>query len=267
MVFAELPDDVAVLPTEHYFYWQRSMDGQPLHGNLRFANGLRERGILSFGYAGEQVAESQHFTAVEGVVLSCADAFTVSVGFRGKCVRFHLHELPQAPPSFALHADERFVERTCDESGCQFYLIYLTTENCFLWMLEETPAAPLEVLQPSIYLDRRTGFVFWKQDDRFVLAGVAHANIQANNAFDGPFDQLADNYALTSGRQALLEKAVPECAGRIDAWGNYLDTPKPQRVALVPYCPYTSLDQAQAFVTAAIASCQPLAYISRVGKL
>ena len=265
-VFADLPADVPVLPTEHYFYWQRTVNGQPLHGNLRFANGLRERGILSFGYAGNGFADSQHFTAADGVELTCPDDFTVNMRFHGKTVQFHLHQLPQIPPPFTLKPDERFVERTCDESERQFYLIHQRTGNFFLWMLDPATPGKLRSLQPAILLDEPTGFVFWQQEDRLILAGVAAASIRANTPYDGPFDQLADNYALTSGRQALLEQAVPECAGRIDAWGNYLDSPKPRRVALVPYCQYESLDEATAFVTAAIASSQPLAYISRVGK-
>ncbi len=265
-VFVELPEDVAVLPTEHYFYWNRTVNGLPLHGNLRFANGLREQGILSFGYAGEGISESQYFTATDGVTLTCPDDFTVQVAFNGRTVRFHLNQLPQTPPPFPLLAEERFVERTHDESGLQFYLIYQTTGNFFLWMLDPTTPGELMELGPDAWIDQTTGFVFWHDQGRHILVGVAAASIRANDYYDGPFDQLADNYALASGRQALLEKAVPECAGGIDAWGNYRDTSKPRRVALVPYCQYESTDEALAFLKAALATGHRYEYISHVAR-
>lgn len=265
-LFADLPQEVEVLPTEHYFYWKRNVEGKPLHGNLRFANGLREQGILSFGYAGDGISDSQYFTATEGVTLTCPDDFTVHVAFNGKTVRFHLHQLPQTPPTFPLLAEERFVERTHDESGLQFYLIYQTTGNFFLWMLDPTTPGEPKELGPDAWIDKTTGFVFWHDQGRHILVGVAAASIRANDYFDGPFDQLADNYALASGRQALLEKAVPECAGRIDAWGNYRDTPKPRRVALVPYCQYESTVEALEFLKAALATDHRYEYISHVAR-
>ena len=265
-VFADLPQEVEVLPTEHYFYWKRSVKGKPLHGNLRFANGLREQGILSFGYAGEGISDSQYFTATEGVTLTCPNDFTVHVTFNGRTVRFHLHQLPQTPPGFPLLAEERFVERTYDESGLQFYLIYQTTGNFFLWMLDPTTPGELKQLGTDAWIDKTTGFVFWHDQGRHILVGVAASSIRANNYFDGPFDQLADNYALASGRQALLEKAVPECMGRIDAWGNYLDTPKPRRIALVPYCQYESIEEAMVFLKAALASDHRYEFISHVER-
>ncbi len=266
LVLAQLPADVEVRPTEHYYYWQQTVDGQPVRGNLRFANGLRERGELSFSYTSATGGEDAHCTAADGVQLTCEDAFTVRLAFRGSTVRFHLHQLAQTPPpAGVLRPEEQFVERTCDDSGLQFYLIYNRGGNFFNWLLDQTTPGNFTSLAGAWQLETRTGFVFQSTGARQLLVGVARAAVLANSAADGPFDQLADNYALTSGRQALLEKAVPECAGRIDAWGNYLHVVKARRVALVPYFLYTELTALCATLAAAPADGLER-YVSRLGQ-
>jgi hypothetical protein len=231
------------------------------------ANGLRERGELSFSYTMEGKTESPHFTAADGVVLRCRDAFTVEMKFNAHTVTFHLHQLPQTPPPAALmRSDEQFLERTCDDSGLQFYLMYHRTGNFFFWLLDNVTPGNYSPLGCDLQLETRTDFVFHVSGERRLLVGVKRANVQQNTAFDGPFDQLADNYALASRRQTLLEKAVPECAGRIDAWGNYLDTAKPKRVALVPYFIYHDLAELEKFMIAKPADALLERYVSRQGR-
>jgi hypothetical protein len=266
-LFQQLPEEISVLPTEHYFYWRSSQKGQPIRGNIRFANNLRSQRIVSFAYSGAGAKQSLWLKAGDGVQVVCETEFRILVSYQQKTVRFLLHELPQTPPTkFQLTADEQFVERTYDESGRQFFLIYHRKENHFTWVLDETKPLSHKLLAADCWLDEPTGFVFFQQGNRSTLAGVSEANIKANTAYDGPFDQLADNYALTSGRKALLEKAVPECAGKIDAWGNYLHEAKPKRVALVPYLAYQTVDEAVDFVKQAKRTEAPLRFIARGGK-
>ena len=266
-VLDQLPAEVKVWPTEHYCYWTGTSNGKPMQGNLRFANGLRERGELSFSYTSGDESHSPHFTDKDGVSLTCEDAFTVKLTFREKSHRFHLHQLPQTPPAQGiLLPDEQFVERTADESGLQFYLIYQRKARCFNWVLDESVAGNFTKLDDQLVLETRTEFVFHVSPQRKLLVGVKQSNVKANTAYDGPFDQLADNYAEQSGRRALLEQAVPECAGRIDAWGNYQDTPRPQRVGLVPYLIYPNLDEMKAFMKRAAAAPSLERFVSRQGK-
>lgn len=268
-VFAQLPAEVEVMPTEHYFYWRGTSDGKEVRGNFRFANGLRERGILSVGYGWDGEKRSGFLDKEHGISLTCADAFTMKVQFAGKEVTFHLNQLPQTPPTtFALTEDEVFVERTCDESGLHFFLLYHKARNHFLWVLDDSIGrGNFTSLAPEIEVEKESGFVFWHQGNRRALAAVSKASIEKNDYFDGPFDQLADNHAEKSGRKALMEKAIPECAGKIDALGNYIDSPKPRRVGLVPYWQYDSLDEAKAFVSKALESRDPNEYIARLGQL
>ncbi len=266
-IFAQIPKETQVLPTEHYFYWQGVSEGKSVRGNLRFANGLRERGELSFSYTCGEFSASPHFTAKDGVILTCEDAFTVVLQSAGRTVKFHLHELPQTPPSASqLLPGEQFVERTCDESGLRFYLIYQREGNCFNWLLDEATPGNFVPLEGNLHHETRTDFVFEITPQRKLLVGVKQSHVRANDAYDGPFDQLADNYAEASGRQALLEKAVPECAGRIDAWGNYRDTEKPQRVGLVPYFIYPNLQEMKAWRKRLPAGGWLERYVSRQGK-
>jgi hypothetical protein len=266
-VFAQLPTEAQVLPTEHYYYWQGVSEGRPMRGNLRFANGLRERGELSFSYTCGEESASPHFTKEQGVTLVCDDAFTVRVSFRGRTILFRLHQLPQTPPAATqLLAGEQFVERTYDESGLQFYLIYQRAGNCFNWILDETTPGNFVPLEGNLKHEARTDFVFEVTPQRKLLVGVKESHVRENTAYDGPFDQLADNYGEASGRRALLEKAVPECAGRIDAWGNYRDTKKPQRVGLVPYFIYPDLKEMLAWRNRLPAGGWLERYVSRQGK-
>ncbi len=268
-VLAQLPDQVPVLPTEHYCYWEGVSEGRPVRGNLRFANGLRERGELAFSFTSEKHSSSPHFTKADGVILTCDDAFNVRLEFQQRTIHFNLHQLPQTPPAAGqLLEDEQFVERTCDECGLQFYLIYHRTGKFFNWVLDDATLGKLQFakLNENLLHETRTDFVFYATPQRKLLVGVKRSHVEQNTPFDGPFDQLADNYAEGSGRKRLLELAVPECLGRIDAWGNYLDTAKPQRVGLVPYLIYGELAEISAFLSQRPSSVLLERYVSRQGK-
>jgi hypothetical protein len=135
-------------------------------------------------------------------------------------------------------------------------------------VLDDTTPAKLHFtkVDGNLLHETRTDFVFFATPQRKLLVGVKRSQVQENTPFDGPFDQLADNYAEQSGRKGLLEQAVPECAGRIDAWGNYLDTPKPQRVGLVPYLIYSAITEIPTFLAQRPTSESLERYVSRQGK-
>lgn len=282
-VFGQLPPEVTVYPTENYYYWQLYCDGREIRGNIRLASGLREKGILSFGYAEfdefpadegpePEISESKYFTSGDGVEVTCPDAFTSMVKYKGKSVTFHLHRLPQIPPkSFTLPSGEEFVERTCDESGFQFFLLYNTTGKYFLWVLNTEAPVPdhLHPVGDGALLGRRSGFLFWTDKangNRKVLAAVRDASVVRNDYFDGPFDQLADNYADQSGIRKRMEESLPHCKGRIDKWGYYTDVSPPKRVALTNYGTWHFLPDALEFLKKAKDSGDVLKFISLSGR-
>ncbi|MDB6134408.1 MAG: hypothetical protein JWM59_2651 [Verrucomicrobiales bacterium] len=283
-VFRHLPDEVTVYPTENYYYWRLTTGGREIRGNFRPASGEREKGILSFAYTewrefpddlpeNPDLTRVRRFSAEDGVTVKCPDPLTCDVSSEGKTVRFHLHDLPQLPPaSFPPALEEVFVERTWDESGLPFFLCFHRAAKCFFWVLnEEKPVAEVFTeTAPGIFMGRRTGFYFWRDaacGNRKILAAVRGLSVRRNDYFDGPFDQLADNYAAQVPLRKYLAEAFPAIAGEIDLHGYFTSGPdKGNRVALTSHLMYDTAAQAMDFIRRAAESPVPVAAIAAGGK-
>lgn len=283
-VFRHLPDEVWVYPTENYYYWRLVADGREIRGNFRPASGEREKGILSFAYAewrefpddipeNAELSRVRKFSAEDGVTVKCVDPLTCDISSEGKTVRFHLHNLPQLPPaSFPLPPEEVFVERTWDESGLPFFLCWHKSAKCFFWVLnEEKPVAEtFTEPAPGVSLGRRTGFYFWTDKahgNRKIMSAVRGLSVRRNDYFDGPFDQLADNYAAQVPLRKYIAEAFPAIAGEIDLHGYFTSGPdKGNRVALTSYLIYDTAAQAIEFTRKAAATPIPAAAIAAGGK-
>jgi hypothetical protein len=280
-IFSRLPDEVTVYPSENYFYFIDFISGRQIWGNIRLPSGRRERGVLSFGYSefvefpstpGTYVSRSKYFTDGDGMsIKQGADAFTWLVTYNKRTVTFHLHRLKQDPPRlFKLRSDEAFIERTFDESGIQFMLLFNTRSNYFFWVLNEEEKVPdtFTALDKDIVVGLRTGFAFWidgEKPPRKVLASVRKISVTRNDYYDGPFDQLADNYVDQTRISYWMERAIPGIKGRIDKYGYYTDVERPSRVALSVYgTHYTQADIID-FVKKAKSSFDAYHYISRGG--
>lgn len=278
-LWAKLPAEVQVYPSENYYYWQLHTGGRELRGNLRLATGQREQGLLHFGYTEWQefpdpssqppLTVTGHFGKDEGVLVTCPDHFTSHVTFRGKTVCFLLNRTGQeAPRDWKPGPDETFIQRTMDESGLPFFLLFNTRQNYFFWVLNEE-GEPVETFTPLAHgavAGRRTGFLFWQQDSRKVLLGVRKLSVERNDYCDGPFDQLADNYAVETKIREWIERAYPEQKGRIDLYGYITDTPGPKRIALNCYLHYDTPQQALELLATARRQPDPLMHISSGGK-
>lgn len=282
-VFAQLPPEVLVMPTENYYYWRLFAGGREIRGNIRLPSGQREKGTLCIGYAEfdefpddggpvPEISESQYLNAANGVAISCPTPFSSEVIFRGKTVRFRFLQLDQRPLEKSQTAPgEVFVSRTCDESGCRFILMYNTRKKSFHWVLDEASAAMdhWQPILPDCTLGRRTGFLLWtdkSHGNRRILAAVRGASVRRNDWFDGPFDQLADNYADQTNIRKWMEDAMPGLRGRIDKWGYLTDSPTPERIALNPYGTWESVDGAVDFLRKAEESGDPLLFFAKIGK-
>ena len=279
-IFSRLPDEVTIYPSENYFYFIDYIAGRQIWGNIRLPAGRRERGVLSFGYSefsefpsspGNYVSRSKYFTEGDGLSIKGKDPFTWLVTYNKKTVTFHLHKLSLEPPkSFALKTNEVFIERTFDESGIQFFLLFNTTGNYFFWVLNEEETVPDEFTQldKDILIGRRTGFAFWidpEKTPRKVLATVRKISVTRNDYYDGPFDQLADNYVDHNKISHWMERAIPSIKGRIDKYGYYTDVERPSRVALSCYGNYYTQAEVLDFVKRAKASPDAYQFISRGG--
>jgi hypothetical protein len=254
-VFAALPPEVTVHPSENYWYWQLAADGRTLRGNIRLAAGRREKGELCFAYS-ECLASPcpeltplslvKWFGPADGISIISPSPLSCRVTWKSKTVHFRFLALDQSPPrNLPLRTGETFVQRTCDESGLRFILICDRPRRAFAWILDPSLPHPehFSQLSPNLAIGRRTGFIFWLDPiagNRKVLAAVAAASVRDNDWNDGPFDQLADNYADQTDIRSFIESVMPSTKGQIDRFGNFKDRTEAARVAIVPYGTYRS---------------------------
>ena len=276
-IFSELPGEVTVYPSENYYYFIDCIAGRQIWGNIRLPAGKREQGVVAFGYSefnefpsGEQnKGRSKYFGAKDGMSVKSKDPFTWLVSHKTKTVTFHLHKLSTEPPKiFVLKTNEVCIERTFDESGIQFFLLFNTDGNYFFWVLNEEEAVPDQFvpLEKDILIGRRTGFAFWvdgQKKPRKVLASVRKISVTRNDYYDGPFDQLADNYVDHNKISEWIERAYPSLKGRIDKYGYFTDVDRPSRVALSCYGNYETDAELMDFVKRAKTSPDPYQFISR----
>ena len=279
-VFKGLPDEVVVYPSENYYYFVLYTGERQVWGNIRLAADSRDEGLLSFGYfefvefasrSGTGINGSKIFSQADGVDVEKIDEFTYLVRAGDKEVTFHLHQLAQTPPSlFRLGDDEVFIERTFDESGYQFFLLFNERENYFFWVLNEETQLPdiLEPVADDLLVGKRSGFAFWvdeAHDARKVLFAVRKLSVTRNDYHDGPFDQLADNYADETNISEYMQRAFPALRGRIDKYGYYTDRERPMRVALSTYLTYFAQSDLLRFMEPFRESSDPYAFISQRG--
>ena len=279
-IFSNLPEEVVVYPSENYYYFILYVDRRQLWGNIRLPTGRRERGVLSFAYfefketpyvTEPRVSRSKFFTDADGLLIQKLDEFKYKVRYNQKEVIFNLHELSQEPPKlFQLGEGEEFVMRTFDESGYQFFLIFNGIKNYFIWVLnEEEPLADnLMPLTDDLLLGRKSGFAFWideAHDNRKVLMAIRGQSATRNDYYDGPFDQLADNYVDVTNVSDYMIRAAPSLNGRIDKYGYYTSRDRPSRVSISPYYVYFTEDSLRLFLQRTKEAEEPYYFISRKG--
>ena len=281
-IFSRLPDQVTVYPSENYYYFIMYTDRRQLWGNIRLAAGRRDRNVLSFAYfefretpyvTEPRVSSSKFFTEADGLRIEELDPFTYKVRYNQKEVVFNLHKLSQEPPQlFTLGDNETSVMRTFDESGYQFFLVFNEDKNFFNWVLnEEEPFSDVLVpLQDDLLVGRKSGFAFWvdrAHGDRKILIAIRGANATRNDYYDGPFDQLADNYVEQTNISEYMQRAAPSLRGRIDKYGYFTDRDRPSRVSISPYYVYFSGQALNLYFDRIISAEDPYFLISRKGIL
>lgn len=282
-IFNRLPDEVIVYPSENYYYFVLYAEERQFWGNIRLPAGARDDGELSFAYfefeefplgARRGITRSKFFNEPDGVFVRQVEQYAYTVEFEGKTVKFKFHELRQdRPQSFPLGPGETFIQRTFDESGIQFFLLFNRVENYFFWVLNEEEIVP-DTLNPlpgheeDVLLAKKSGFAFYvdaAHGNRKVLAAIRRLSVNRNDYYDGPFDQLADNYADETNVSEFMQRAFPGLRGRIDKFGYYLDQTRPLRVAISTYYTYLSSADLNQFMTRMKAAPDPYFFASRGG--
>jgi len=283
-IFSRLPDEVTVYPSENYFYFFLYADGIQWSGNMRLPARTRADGDLSFAYfefedfpLGTRSGDShaKMLNEPDGVLVREQSRFIWEVEYEGKIVEFHLNELRQdRPRSFVLDQNEVFIQRTFDESGLQWFLIFNRALNYFSWILNEEEQVPELISEfeenPNYYIGRKSGFLFWndaEHNNRKVLMAIRRASVQRNDYYDGPFDQLADNYAAETNVSEFMQRAYPDTRGNVDTYGYYLDSENSLRVAISPYYTYGEHEDIHAYLTLFEGTSDPMHFISHGSQL
>jgi hypothetical protein len=250
-VFAQLPEEVTVYPTENYYYYSFYHKGIEFSGNIRLDALDRDKGIVHFAcfstfnrWNDEIINHYKKFEKSDGVVLKQIAPLKYALSYRTKTVTFKLNDLSRViPPVSKIRKDEQFIGPVFDESGIQLYLVYNQKIKKFHYILNEQGTIP-ETFTPSkinkdIIIGTRTGFSFYRDSHkkRYLLIGVYSGNSMVNNYYDGPFDQLPDNFIKEDALKNAFISQSPELNGKIDRYGNTDNGTS--RVLITPYIHYT----------------------------
>ncbi len=259
-VLGNLPERVKVYPTENYFYFSF------FHRNIRYAGNIRldvtdrDEGKVHFAYY-EDLAEWTYYDesithrildAAAGVNVEKVSALVYRISYGDKSVVFELNDLSNVkPPPGAFGPDEVYLGPIFDESAIRFFLVFNRKVKVFHYVLDETaPVADQFVTAvPSdrILIGKRTGFAFYRDHklDRKILIGVFEGNSRVNNYFDGPFDQLPDNFIEGESLREAIIAVEPRLAGKIDRYG--ITPGSSSRYMIGPYRHYRAEEDLMVF--------------------
>lgn len=232
-VFEALPSKVTVYPTESYYYFTFRLGGIVYAGNIRFDAWDQFDGKVHFAYANEYRYWRKPLEPVykkmgpaDGVNIAQVNKFLYKITFKDKTVEFSIPDLSNVKPDPGmLRDDEVYLGPSWDEFGVQFYLIFNKTAKTFLYLLAGTPKMDLyepSSLSPAVTVGNRTSFVFYKDKflDRKILMGDFVGHTMLNDYFDGPFDQLPDNYVQgTALLDAILQVEPGLKHEKVDRYG------------------------------------------------
>jgi hypothetical protein len=249
-VLGNLPARVKVYPTENYYYFRFMHNGQNYAGNIRLDAQDRDSGKVHFAYFEDmeeyRVQPSILYRVLDraaGVTVEKVERFLYRVAYQDKSVLFELNDLSQVtPPPNAITPEEIYIGPVFDDSAIRFFLLFNSRLKIFHYVLDETVPVNEEFLamrQTSrILIGKRTGFAFFHDArlDRKILIGVFEGNARVNNYFDGPFDQLPDNFIAGDILRNALIEAQPDLAGKIGRLGHFADGSG--RVSISPYAYY-----------------------------
>jgi hypothetical protein len=253
-VLGNLPDRVIVYPTENYYYFSFIHHGVRYAGNIRIEPQDSGGQTVHFDYY-EDMTEWREDTAdnhillepSRGVAVEKVDRLLYRISYREKSVLFALNDLSQVkPPASAVGPIERLIGPIFDESGVRFFLVFNPALKIFHYVLDETVSVADEFFSPPatdrILIGKRTGFAFYRDHrlDRKILIGAHERNMLLNTYFDGPFDQLPDNFIEGEALRDAILLVQPNLKGKIDRFGS--DPAGEVRFGIDPYMPYRKVD-------------------------
>ena len=270
-VFDALPPKVTVYPTESYYYFTFPYKSIIYAGNLKFDAWDQFDGKVHFAYFPEYAYWRKPLYPLhkklgpdDGVQVSQVDRFHYKIAFKSKTVDFEIPDLSSVKPGpGVMREDETYLGPIWDESGVQFFLLYNKAAKAFLYLLNDNPKMdqyePSE-FSPDVTVGMRTSFAFYKDKtvDRQILIGAFAGNTQLNNYFDGPFDQLPDNYIQGDALIDALLSIDPSMKGKVDRYGS--DPSGEVRFAITTYKYYGDVGDLKPIADCASKETDPAKY-------
>ncbi len=223
-VLTSLPERVQVYPTENYFYFRFVHNGA-VYRRQHPARRRRPRpGQGEFRL--QRTADRLECRAEEPSRRCSARSrasrwrrpapLTYRVAHAGKTVIFALNDLSQVkPPPGMLRAGREIPRAGLRRVGIRFFLVFNSRLKVFHYRARRDRAGRRPVRRRSravepILIGKRTGFAFYPFDGRKILVGVNERQSRLNTYFDGPFDQLPENFIEGEALREAILAADPE---------------------------------------------------------
>jgi hypothetical protein len=236
-LFKQISPVAKIYPTENYYYFSFYRGGKAFSGSLRLAVDSRDKGLVqyvcyetytSWLEIGSGTEIQKELSKADGVSVSKIKDFEYDVEFQGVTVKFLLNQVDQTPDKEKLGRGEKFSGRIFDESGLVFDLVYNKPVKAFYFVLDtKTRVADAFVkVKDNVYVGKRTGFAFFEDTvmKRLILIAVHSEEINKNTPYDGPFDQLPENFFEKLGFWNNVYDAYPKLRGKLTSGGAYIDS-------------------------------------------
>jgi hypothetical protein len=133
----------------------------------------------------------------------------------------------------------------------RFFLVFNRKLKVFHYVLDETINIADQLMKlpdtDRVLIGKRTGFAYYRDHklNRKILIGVFEGNSRVNNYYDGPFDQLPDNFIEGETLRDAILAVDPKLAGKIDRFG--ISPGGQDRYLIAPYRHYRSDEDLLAF--------------------
>jgi len=250
-ILERLPNEVVVYPTENYYYFKFTHMGSNYAGNIRLDASDRDEGFVHFAYDRQYYPWHRVIDPIyrklstrDGVMVKKVEALTYAISYKGKRRIFRLNDLTRVKPlSVQIGKDEQYIGPVYDESGVQFFLMFNSRLRIFLYVLNEQNSLAEQLVEKKkrTYIGLRSGFAYYQDKfyDRKILIGVHKHNYYVNNYFDGPFDQLPDNFIKGNSLKRAIIAIYPDLADQVDRFGRYYE--RDLRVMIKPYLIYEDI--------------------------
>jgi hypothetical protein len=260
-VFKSLSDEIKIYPTENHYYFELILNGRNFKGNIGLLIDERDSGYLSFAVEEDCQIDTFYYTPIsiekvftekDGLTIEKIDTLQYDVRFKGTLKKISLQNIINTSTvNDNITTNEIPIGVCQDESGLKFNLLFDSTTNHFFYSLNKYSYANENFIRITVgvVIGIRTGFVFYldsANSNRLILFGVSLKNITENTIFDGPFDQLPDNYWETNSHKLnLLElfgRCYPDSKNKISKYGIFKENPE-ERIAISSYLSYRNIDE------------------------